>query len=421
MFKYHVAKLLSAYCDHELPAAERQRVQTHLQSCASCRQAYEQIKFGMALAQQMKTVAAPESLWFAVLQQNATSAKTTAINFNWRIATAIAAVLILALAGWVGFSRLQPKSIEVVQSNIPRVEKTETTPIPNGTIALTPNESGNKTASIPKSQPTKTAPLTVIPKVALSPAPTWEVASLAGTPSIGTTKINGTEKIAVGEWLATDNVSRAKIKIANIGFVDIEPNSRVQFVSTQNSAHRIALKKGKLRAFILAPPRLFVVDTPSATAVDLGCAYTLEVDEAGNSLLHVTSGWVSFVLPSGKNSSRESLIPAGAMCATRKGAGVGTPYFANASTTFIAALQKLDFGPGEIAGTFIKTILAESRPADALTLWHLLDQEKWQASLRGQIFDRLTELTPPPAGVTRTGILQGDRKMLAQWWQEKIR
>ena len=414
MFKYHVAKLLSAYCHDELPTAEMQRVQAHLQSCASCRQAYEQIKFGISLAQQIKTVAAPDSLWFDVIKKNV--APATANSFNWRIAAALAAVLILGLVGWFGFSRLHKTEIlkpEIVDNQIEKIA-----PVPSVVVTPTPKVSDKKILSVSAPQPTKTAPKIPASKVA---SQTWEVASLAGSPSIGATKINGTEKIAVGEWLATDNVSRAKIKIANIGFVDIDPNSWVQFVSTQNSEHRIALKKGRLSAFILAPPRLFVVDTPSATAVDLGCAYTLEVDEAGNSLLHVTSGWVSFVLPRGKNSSRESLIPAGAMCATRKGAGVGTPYFANASTTFIAALQKLDFGPSEMAGTLVKTILAEARPADALTLWHLLEQEKWQAALQGQIFDRLTELTPPPAGVTRTGILQGDRKMLEQWWQEKIR
>lgn len=414
MFNFHVAKLLSAYCDHELPEAEMQRVQTHLQSCASCRQAYEQIKFGISLAQQIKTIEAPDSLWFDVIKKNV--APATANSFNWRIAAALAAVLIFGLVGWFGFSRLHETEIlkpEIVDNQIEKLG-----PVPAIVVTPAPKIAGKKIVPVPEPQLTKAAPKTPVAKAV---APAWEVARVSGSPSIGATKINGTEKIAVGEWLATDNDSRAKIKVADIGFVDIDPNSQVQLVRTQNSEHRIALKKGKLSAFILAPPRLFVVDTPSATAVDLGCAYTLEVDEAGNSLLHVTSGWVSFVLPSGKNSSHESLIPAGAMCATRKGAGVGTPYFANASTTFIAALQKLDFGPGEIAGTFIKTILAESRPADALTLWHLLEQEKWQASLRGQLFDRLTELAPPPAGVTRTGILQGDRKMLEQWWQEKIR
>ena len=36
-----------------------------------------------------------------------------------------------------------------------------------------------------------------------------------------------------------------------------------------------------MSARIWAPPRLFYVNTPSAVAEDLGCAYTLEVDDLG--------------------------------------------------------------------------------------------------------------------------------------------
>ena len=72
------------------------------------------------------------------------------------------------------------------------------------------------------------------------------------------------------------------------------------------------------------------------------------------------------------------------------------------------------------AGYSIKTVLTEARSVDALTLWHLLDQGKWQTNLRGEIFDRLAVLTPPPAGVTRDGILKSDRHMLDRWWHEKI-
>ncbi len=409
MFTNHVAKLLTAYCDNELPEAEMQRVKIHLQSCQYCRQEFEQIKFGMSLAQQLKTTEAPDSLWFEVIKQNA--APTIATGFNWRMATAIASVLVLAFLGWFGFSRLgqtqNPK--QEIAENLQK-EKVERTP--NVIASLTPSEPGKKITPVPKAQSANKIP---VPKNAPQPVASWEVASVSGAPSIGATKISGTEKMAVGEWLETDNASRAKIKVADIGFVNIDPNSQVQLVKTQTSEHRIALKKGKLSAFIMAPPRLFVVETPSATAVDLGCAYTLEVDEAGNSLLHVTSGWVSFVL-----SGRESFIPAGAMCATRKGEGVGTPYFANASETFKSTLQKIDFSKGEMAESLVKNILTEARLEDALTLWHLLDQSKWQTSFRGQIFDRLAALTPPPSGVTRAGILNNNRQMLDRWWHEKI-
>jgi len=48
-----------------------------------------------------------------------------------------------------------------------------------------------------------------------------------------------------------------------------------------------------------APPRLVIVETASARAVDLGCAYTLSVDAAGGRRLRVTSGWVALETPDG--------------------------------------------------------------------------------------------------------------------------
>jgi hypothetical protein len=51
---------------------------------------------------------------------------------------------------------------------------------------------------------------------------------------------------------------------------------------------------------------------------------------------------------------------------------------------------------------------------DALSVWHLLSRTKGE---RGRVFDRLAALVPPPAGVSREGILAGDRRMLDAWWE----
>jgi hypothetical protein len=88
-----------------------------------------------------------------------------------------------------------------------------------------------------------------------------------------------------------------------------------------------------MQAFIWAPPRQFYVDTPSAVAVDLGCAYTLEVGDDGQGLLSVVGGWVAF-----EWQGRETFVPAMAMCVTRPRLGPGTPYFSDASEDFQNAL-----------------------------------------------------------------------------------
>lgn len=241
----------------------------------------------------------------------------------------------------------------------------------------------------------------------------WEVARLEGAPKVGPDRIAGTGRLTVGDWLETDGVSRARIAVGIIGQVQVEPNTRVRLVETRLTGHRLSLARGTIHAMIWAPPRLFFVETPSAVAVDLGCAYTLKVDETGAGLVRVTSGWVGF-----EAEGRESFIPAGALCATRPGIGPGTPYFEDAPEPLKAALVKLDFEQGDPAAQVIalKVILAKTRRRDALTLWHLLSRA--HETGRGPVYDGLTALVPPPKGVTRDGILAGDRRMIERWWDE---
>jgi hypothetical protein len=245
------------------------------------------------------------------------------------------------------------------------------------------------------------------------PLASWEVARLEGAPKIGADRVTETGRLAVGEWLETDNSSRALISVGVIGQVEVEPNTRIRLVKARTTEHRLALARGTMHARIWAPPRLFFVETPSAVAIDLGCTYTLMVDDAGAGLLYVTSGWVAFEL-----EGRESFVPAGARCETRPEIGPGTPYFEDASEAFHQALVKLDFEADnpEARAAALDVVLAESRKDDALTLWHLL--ARVDDAERPLVYDRLAALVPPPAGVTRDGVLRGDRQMLDLWWNE---
>jgi hypothetical protein len=251
----------------------------------------------------------------------------------------------------------------------------------------------------------------------------WDVARLDGAPRIGSDLISDNAKLGVGQWLETDTNSRAQISVSDIGQVEIDPNSRVRLVETKPTEHRLELAQGRLSARISAPPKLFFVNTPSGVAEDLGCAYTLEVDKAGNSLLRVATGWVSLQL-----KDRESVVPAGAACATRPGTGPGTPYFEDASETFRAALSRVDSdrdSVGQTNTTSLKVVLSNARIRDTLTLWNLLPRVPGED--RELVYNRLAALVPPPAGVTREGVLKLDQQMLEAWkeqleyrWSERL-
>ncbi len=359
MFSKHVTRELSAYCHGELSVGESRQIAEHLIACRRCRAEFEQIKLGVSFAESLPQIEAPDSLWhnLEVQLDEQTSKQEFVIDKSsgryrfWQLRfAAIAATLLLAIGlGAVWFYWQESRA-------------------------------------------------------------SWEVARLVGAPRIGSARINDKSRLAVGEWLETDDVSRAKINVSSIGNVEIDPNTRVRLLETRATEHRLELARGRLSARIWAPPRLFFVDTPSAVAADMGCAYTLEVDDSGGSLLRVTSGWVALQL-----KDRESMVPAGAACATRPGVGPGTPYFEDASDNFRSALSRVDFESqaGADWKTSFETVLRESRPSDTLTLWHLL--HRVEGANREMVYERMAALIPPPEGVTREGILQLDEKMLHLW------
>ena len=361
MFSRHVTKDISAYCHGELSSEESKQFAEHIISCVKCRTKFEEIKLGIKLAEQLPQVSAPDHLWSELEPllgpQITQISPMTNRGWSWKLKVAAAAVLLLvsSLGAWWIYRR----------------GRTEVTA-----------------------------------------KPYWQVTTLGGTPVIGKEGIANNGKLAVGEWLETDGQSKAQIAVGSIGNVDIDENTRVRLLETQPTEHRLELARGKMSARIWAPPRLFFVDTPSAVAADLGCAYTLEVDDQGASKLRVTSGWVALEL-----KDRESIVPAEASCDTQPGIGPGTPYFEDSSAQFRESLKKVDFDPDAATrSAALTSMLEDARTKDTLTLWHLLTRV--DGNDRARVYDKMAALAPPPAGVTREGVLQLNEQMLASWRDE---
>ena len=241
-------------------------------------------------------------------------------------------------------------------------------------------------------------------------APGWDVTAIAGTPRLGAMPLAGSGRWRVGEWLVTDEAARAAADVGDVGRVIVGPLSRLRLVDARPDRQRMALAEGRIHATIFAPPLRFFVDTPAATAVDLGCEYTLETDAAGNGLLRVRSGWVGF-----EWQGLETFVPAGARCLTRAGRGPGTPFFETARPAFQDALVRLDFeARGGERTSVLGLVLAQARPRDAMSLWHLL--RRLPPPERPTVFERLAVLVPPPEAVGREAAVRGDPAALDLWW-----
>ena len=242
------------------------------------------------------------------------------------------------------------------------------------------------------------------------PSDTCEALALAGRPEINGHAVETAAELRAGGLVETDGSSRAEIRIGMIGRITVDPDSRVRLVEVRRGRYRMALERGRISARTLAPPFTFAVDTPGPTAYDVGCAFTLATDQHGFGLLQVTSGWVQLEL-----DDREVLIPAGAASVLRPGGNLGTPYFEDATEAFRAALALLDFGPQDAAARMgaLHEMLAVARPRDVFSFIELLRTARGEE--RRLLIDRGMELLPPPADVTRAGLLRGDESMMHDW------
>ena len=227
----------------------------------------------------------------------------------------------------------------------------------------------------------------------------WRVSPLAGLPTVGSTPLRADATLRVGQWVETDDSSRALIAVGRIGEVAVGRRTRIQLVVARPDEHRLALARGVIAAKVDAEPRLFFVETPAGTAIDLGCAYTLRMDSLGNGLLHVTAGVVEFQM-----GNRRAKVPMGALVVTRPRTGPGIPYVEDAPESLRRALDAMD----------VKRALAAARAEDAISLWHLL--QRMDAPLRGAVYDRLASLVPPPPGVTRAGAIALESRSLEGYW-----
>jgi len=240
---------------------------------------------------------------------------------------------------------------------------------------------------------------------ALAAAASIAVMLWARGPLVDTTVMSGTPRISRA-GVTTDDSSRARLTLS-IGDITVEPGSDLRVVAIGPQEQRFALRRGTISARVLAPPRVFVVETPATVATDLGCAYVLQVDSLGNGLLRVTAGQVELA-----TGGRLVIVPAGAVASIRAGFGPGSARREDAPAALVRALDALDFGSGE--GGAVDSALAAARVQDALSLWHLLSRVSPGA--REKVYDGLARLVPPPDGVTRDGVIAQNREMLDLWW-----
>ncbi|HEV3200451.1 MAG TPA: hypothetical protein VGZ73_21250 [Bryobacteraceae bacterium] len=235
-----------------------------------------------------------------------------------------------------------------------------------------------------------------------SQATAWQVASVEGASRMGSRDAAVAMAMRTGQVLRTGRDSQVSLQDDEVGKVDLFPNSELRAATNR----QLMLNRGALHAFIWARPGQFVVDTPSARAIDLGCEYTINVDGSGNGLLRVSLGWVAF-----RYEGHESFIPAGAQCVTRRREGPGIPFYEDAPEPLQRGVSIFEAGDPTSA---LDPILSSARERDSLTLWHLLTRVS--AADRARVFDRFAQLVTLPPGISREAAIRRDPQTIDRCW-----
>ncbi len=234
----------------------------------------------------------------------------------------------------------------------------------------------------------------------------WSVSGLEGSVQVGHRTAKDQGRLYVGQTVRTGSLSQATLEAEDFGQVELKANSEMRIVETGSHSQRMDLRQGHIHALIWAPPREFVVDTPSSKAIDLGCQYDLTVDKSGDGFLTVETGWVAFQF-----QGKEAFIPAGAACRTSVHRGPGIPFFENSSQDFRDALLRYESSGDQAA---LGSVLNDARPEDGLTLWHLMTRVSDRD--RPAVFDRYAVLVKLPPSVKREQALARDRETLDECW-----
>ena len=361
IWQRHVTHRLAEYVDQRLSPGAARTVEAHLESCGACRAAFEDYRFTADLLRRVAVVQAPDSLWTSI---------TSAVDSRSHSPSYVAS----------GFSR---------------------TSVGDGPAKAGPHVRWLRPLTAIAALFVLIAASTIGYRFYTRSTPAaWEVTRVDGAQP---------ERLKANEWIQTGAVSGIRLNVGTIGTVDVAPGSRVRLVAAKEDEYRLGLAHGEISAVINAPPRLFFVDTPTSTVVDLGCAYTMRVDDKGAGTLRVTAGWASL-----EWSGRESLVPAGASGHTRPDVGPGTPSFDDATPALKQALDAFDFENG--GRTVVDVVIAEARVRDTLTLWHLMSRV--EPSDRDRVFNRIVALTPLPKNVTRDEVMALNPEALKRWREE---
>ncbi|MBA4407215.1 hypothetical protein C0389_08080 [bacterium] len=229
----------------------------------------------------------------------------------------------------------------------------------------------------------------------------------------GKVEINGLQdhsgKISQGQSLLTENSSRATIRVPKVGNVEVGKNSLIVLLKAKDGDNRILFRRGSINVTNTFNMPDFSIELKNYIIADRGGELNISIDDHDNARILVKYGFTEI-----EKNGDIIYLDDGYVCEIRSGSRIGTPFRQDAPEEFRNEMVKYDYQNG--GENSIDKIMELASEKDMLTLLALIP--KSPQVKRQLLFQTIANKFPPPAGVTRMGIIKGDSQMLYLWWRE---
>lgn len=236
----------------------------------------------------------------------------------------------------------------------------------------------------------------------------WDIQCMDGYAIING-RVNPSGKLEQGESLTADKGSHITVHIPDVGRMELSPNSSIVLEKAKDGDNTVKIIFGNVKVISTAALPSVKIVLPNSFVVDKTGTFSVMLDNNQNTKINVESGFVEI-----DYKDESVLVKEGFTCEINNKSRPGTPLRKDAPDSLKHEVEKFNYYNG--GKESVEKIISMAKEADMLTLLAIIPLASHEQ--REMLFQAVVNYFPPPLGVTRLGIVNGDKEMLYKWWED---
>lgn len=236
----------------------------------------------------------------------------------------------------------------------------------------------------------------------------WDIQCLDGYTIING-KISPSGKLEQGETLSADKTSHITLHIPDVGRLEMSPGSSIELEKAKDGDNIVKVNYGTVKVVGTVTMPSFKIKLSSSSIIDKAGTFSVSVDQNQNANITVENGFVEI-----NRKDYDVFVKEGFVCKVNDNYRPGTPIRIDEPDSLKREIERFDYFNGGDAS--VEKIISEAKDSDMLTLLSMIPFASKQQ--REILFQAVVNYFPPPLGVTRLGIVSGDKEMLYKWWED---